>query len=215
MKRINNRRINSKCNIIITHIQNNLREYIIASVIFILGIMIGIYFVNNLDSTHMNEITNYITNSINSIKDGNYINNFDILKQSIKNDFIIVILLWLMGSTVIGLSLVYIILCFKGFSLGYTISAIIYVLGKGRGTLFLTSGMLLKNIIVIPCIISLAVSSMKLYKSIMQDRRRENIKLEVIRHTLFSTFVLVLLIAASFIETYISKSILLYFIKYV
>lgn len=215
MKRTDTKRIFSKSNIILTHIQNNMREYIIASVIFVLGIMLGIYFINNLDVSNTVQITNYINKSINSIKSGNTVNKLDILKQSIKTDFIIVISLWLMGSTVIGLLLVYIILCFKGFSLGYTISTIIYVLGRGKGTLFIVSSMILKNIIVIPCVIALAVSGMKLYKSIIQDRRRENIKVEVIRHTIFSTFILVLLIAASFIETYVSNSILLYFIKYI
>ncbi len=60
----------------------------------------------------------------------------------------------------------------------------------------------------------LAVSGMKLYKSIMQDRRRENIKFEVIRHTIFAIFVLILLITASFIEVFVSTKILNIFLKY-
>ena len=35
-------------NIIINHIQNNLKEYIISSIIFFIGILLGIVFVNNL-----------------------------------------------------------------------------------------------------------------------------------------------------------------------
>ena len=74
--------------------------------------------------------------------------------------------------------------------------------------------MFLKNIIAIPCTIALAVSGMRLYKSIMQDRRKENIKLEVLRHTIFSAFILLLLIASSFIEVYTSQALLNYCIKY-
>ena len=72
----------------------------------------------------------------------------------------------------------------------------------------------IKNIIAIPCTISLAVSGMKLYKSIMQDRRRENIRAEIIRHTLLSMFILLLLIASSFIDVYISQNIFKYCINY-
>ena len=74
--------------------------------------------------------------------------------------------------------------------------------------------MLLQNILFIPCMIALAVSGMKLHNSIMEDKRKENIKLEILRHTLFSIFILIILIFSSFIEVYFSKNILLLIIKY-
>lgn len=61
----------------------------------------------------------------------------------------------------------------------------------------------------------LAVSGMKIHNSIMEDRRRENIKVEILRHTIFSLFVLILLIVSSLIEVYISKNLLLFLIKYI
>lgn len=202
-------------NILVTHVQNNIREYTIGCIIFVIGILLGVVFVNNLTEIQTDEISMYITDSITSLKQNTNLNSFEILKESIKNNIILVIFLWLMGSTVIGLLLVYLIICFKGFCFGYTISTIIFVLGTGKGTLFLISTMLLKNIIAIPCTIALAVSGMKLYKSIMQDRRKENVKIEVLRHTIFSLFILILLTISSFIEVYISHTILNYFIKYI
>ena len=53
-----------------------------------------------------------------------------------------------------------------------------------------------------------SVSGLKLYKSIIKDRRRENVKIEIVRHTIFSILVLIMLIIASLIETYISTSLL-------
>ena len=154
--------------IIKTHIENNLREYAIASTIFIIGILFGVIFINNLNDTQNNEIGNYISTSIESQD----INQLLFIKETIKENLTFVILLWLMGSTVIGLLLVYIIVAFKGFCLSYTISAIFHVLNNGKTIAMLVSTMLLKNIIVIPCTIALAVSGMKVYKSIMQDRRK-------------------------------------------
>lgn len=214
MRNINRRYTRKSNNIIISHIQNNLREYTIASIIFLIGILLGIVFVNNLSDVQTSEISTYLENSINSLKENN-VNQTLVLKESISGNILLVILLWLLGSTVIGLLLVYLIVCFKGFSFGYTISSILYALGTGKGIIFFLSTMLLKNIIAIPCTIALAVSGMKLYKSIMEDKRRENIKIEVIRHTLFSIFILLLLIISSFIDAYISQNILKYCLKYI
>lgn len=201
--------------IIKTHIENNLREYAIASTIFIIGILFGVIFINNLNDTQNNEIGNYISTSIENLKESQDINQLLFIKETIKENLTFVTLLWLMGSTVIGLLLVYIIVAFKGFCLSYTISAIFHVLNNGKTIAMLVSTMLLKNIIVIPCTIALAISGMKVYKSIMQDRRRENIKLEILRHTCFSIFILIVLILSSLIEVYLSQLILKCCVKYI
>lgn len=201
--------------IIKTHIENNLREYAIASTIFIIGILFGVIFINNLNDTQNNEIGNYISTSVENLKESQDINQLLFIKETIKENLTFVTLLWLMGSTVIGLLLVYIIVAFKGFCLSYTISAIFHVLNNGKTIAMLVSTMLLKNIIVIPCTIALAVSGMKVYKSIMQDRRKENIKLEILRHTCFSIFILIVLILSSLIEVYLSQLILKCCVKYI
>ena len=198
-----------------THIENNLREYAIASTIFIIGILFGVIFINNLNDTQNNEIGNYISTSIENLKESQDINQLLFIKETIKENLTFVTLLWLMGSTVIGLLLVYIIVAFKGFCLSYTISAIFHVLNNGKTIAMLVSTMLLKNIIVIPCTIALAVSGMKVYKSIMQDSRKENIKLEILRHTGFSIFILIILILSSLIEVYLSQLILKCCVKYI
>lgn len=208
------RKYNRSSSIIISHIQNNFREYLIASIIFVIGILLGIVFVNNLNTAQSNEITEYLTATVTNLKENEHQNILILLKSSIQNNILLVIVLWLMGSTVIGLLLVFFIVCFKGFCLGYTISSIIFVLGTGKGIILFIITMFLKNIIVIPGIICLTVSGMNVYKSIMKNRRKDNIKLEIIRHTLFATFILILLILSSFLEVYLSQAILKYCIKY-
>lgn len=131
MRRLNNiynTKYMKSNNVILSHIRNNAREYIIASILFFIGILLGIVFVNNLNEAQTNDITTYITNTITVLKEDNSLNQFQMLKENIKQDIFIVVLLWILGSTVIGLLLVYLIVCFKGFSLGYTISSIIYVM---------------------------------------------------------------------------------------
>ena len=200
---------------LLTHLENNIREYIIITIIFLIGIIIGVIFINNTSAEQESEINNYILSFINNLKENSNINEPALLKDSISKNCVLAIFLWFMGSTVIGISIVYLTICFRGFCLGYTISSIILTCGIGKGILFLFSAVLLQNILFIPSIIALAVSGMRLHNSIMKDKRRENIKLEILRHTLFSGLLLIFLIISSVVEVYISKNIFLTVIKYI
>ncbi len=55
---------------------------------------------------------------------------------------------------------------------------------------------------------------MKLYKSIMKDKRRENIKIEIIRHTVISIVSFIFLVVASLLEVYISTNLLMVCIQF-
>lgn len=129
-RRYKRRKKNSKIKeIIVTHIENNIKEYLIVSIIFVIGIVIGVIFINNASENQSMEISSYITTLTQNLKDDKNIDNLLFLKDSIKKNFVLAVFLWFMGSTVIGMSIVYIIICFRGFCLGYTISSIMFSLG--------------------------------------------------------------------------------------
>ena len=134
------KRIHDSYNIkdkILFHIKNNLKEYLIVSIIFIIGILIGVLFINNTSGERKTEITSYITSIIADIKDNNSIDEIELLMESIRKNLLLAILLWFMGSTIIGIVVVYLIICFRGFCLGYTISSIILSIGtRKRNTIF-------------------------------------------------------------------------------
>ena len=196
------------------HIINNARTYLILIIIFLLGLIIGIFIVNNSSDVQTNEINNYITNFINGIKNGNKLDYIKLLKTTFIDNALLILLMWLMGSTVIGIPVVYGTIAYKGFCMGYTISAITMLLGTGKGILFVISSLLLHNLILIPCLLATAVSGIKLYKSILKDKRKENVKIEIIRHTVICVIMLVIVIFASFVETYISSNLLISIVNY-
>lgn len=103
---------------------------------------------------------------------------------------------------------------YRGFCLGYTISSFISTLGIGKGLAFIVSNLMLHNIILIPAILAIGVSGFKLHKSIIKDKRRENIKLEIIRHTCLSIAMMLVMAVSSLIEVVISDNILKIIIKY-
>lgn len=200
--------------IIKNHIINNKREYLIVVLIFIIGIFLGVLFVNNMQETVKTDMTNYFNSFIEKMKSAEKIDNMDLVQNSIIQNTILAIVIWFFGTTVIGLPVVFGIILYRGFCLGYTISICVGIMGISKGIIFIIISLLIQNILFIPAILALAVSGFKLYKSIVKDNRKENIKLEIIRHTIFSLVMLVILILSSVLEVVISTNNLKYLIKY-
>lgn len=213
MREVHKRKSNSLKEIILNNIYENLKSYIIVAIIFIIGIVIGVIFINNTNNNQAEEIQSYINNFVNSLKQDYHIDKIELMKKSIGDNLILIISMWFIGSTVIGIPIVLGIIAFRGFCIGYTVASIIGTLGVQKGLIFLFSTIFLQNLIFIPVILCMAVSCIKLYKSIMKDKRRENIKIEIIRHTLMSIMLLVILVMASLVEVYISSNLLMLCIK--
>ena len=198
--------------IIKEEITNNIKSYIIITIIFLSGIFMGVLFINKTDTK--SDIEKYINTYIDEtkmIQNGDYL--IEISKE-IKSDIILTVLLWFAGTTIIGIPIVLGIILFRGFCLWYTISACIMSLGKIKGIVFILTTTLLQNIIFIPAIIVLGVSSIKLYKSIIKDRRKENIKISILKHSIITMMVLISFIIASIIKIEVSYRLIINLIKY-
>ena len=196
------------------HILNNYKEYIIVCLILILGIFLGVFFVNQMQQNQKQEVTNYLNTFIEKMKGIEKLNYIELTKNSIGQNILLALILWFFGTTVIGIPIVFGIVLYRGFCLGYTISICISIMGLSKGLLFVLILLLLQNILLIPAILALAVSGFKLYKSIVKDRNKENIRVEVIRHTVFSFVMLIVLVISSFVEIFISTNVFKNLIKY-
>ncbi|MBR0428362.1 MAG: stage II sporulation protein M [Clostridia bacterium] len=197
-----------------SYIKNNYKEYVLVSLLFIIGIFVGVMIINNIKYQQTAEITSFISEFITKYKELENINKTALIIESIRKNLIFAIVLWLAGTTVIGMPIVLIIILLRGTILGFTISSISVTLGPLKGSLFCLISIVLHNIIYIPAILSIGVSSIKLYKSIIKDKRKENIKIEIIRHTIIFGLMMILLVLSAIIENVISISILKKFIKY-
>ena len=199
---------------IIEHVANNRKEYIIIVLLFIIGIFLGVFFVNNMQESSNEEIQSYINNFIEKMKNLQNIDNMSLLKNSITQNIVFAVLIWFFGTTVIGLPIVFGLILYRGFCLGYTVSSFIAILGIGKGIVFIFASLLFQSLLSIPAILGLAVSGFKLYKSIIRDKAKENIKLEIARHTIFSIIMIAILLVASIIEIFISTNLIKILAKY-
>lgn len=117
-------------NIFITYLKNNKREYIIALLLFLIGLIFGVIFINNASSTQIEEITSYLSDFVNLLKNNAQIDKTELLKNGLISNLLFVLTLWFVGSTVIGIPIVYGIIIYRGFCLGYTLSSIIATFGN-------------------------------------------------------------------------------------
>ena len=196
------------------HVANNKKEYVIVSILFVIGIFLGVFFINNVGQEPKTLITEYLNQFIEKLKTTEDLNLIELLKTSIGQNIMLAIGLWFFGTTIIGIPVVFGIVAYRGFCLGYTIAACISIMGISKGIIFVLILLLLQNLLVIPAILALAVSGIKLYKSIMRDKTKENVKIEMLRHTVFSLIMLMVLIVSSVIEIFVSTNILKLCIKY-
>lgn len=209
----NKRRLNTKkskiFSLIEEHVNKNIKEYAISALVFLIGIIIGVMLLNSSNPENQENIKGYINEFINVIENKEYeIDEKKLFIKALLSNLKIAAIIWIAGSTIIGIPLIYGSIAYKGICIGYSISAIIATLGKWNGIIFGVGAMLLQNIIAIPCILALSVSSIKMYKSTMKERNKENIKSEIYRHTMFSIIMTIGLIFASFVEMLLSNKLI-------
>ena len=155
---------NSFKKLFIEKVRENYKNIVIVSVLFVVGIIIGVIFINYLSINQYNELQAYVTSFMQLLKNDVDIEHFGLLKEVLLQNFILLLILWFVGATLIGLPILLGIIVFKGFCLGYTVAAIISVLGASKGILFVVLALLAQNIIFIPAIIFMGVSGINLYK---------------------------------------------------
>ena len=199
-------------NIIKEEIISNYKSYILVIILFSVGLFLGVLFINQTENQE--NVIKYINTYIDEIKMLKSNNTIVQLKSDIKSNVFLVFILWFAGTTIVGIPIVFGIIIARGFCLGYTISACVITLGKTKGLIFVLLTIFLQNLILIPALLFLGVSSIKLYKSIVKDRRKENIKVSILKHSIVSIFILIILIISSLIKIEISYRLILLFAKY-
>lgn len=140
------------------HVANNKKEYILVTLIFLVGIFLGVMFINNSKENQLSEISSYFNNFIDKLKNTEKLETMAILKTTLLENIMLAVTLWFFGTTVIGIPIVFWIIMYRGFCLGYSIATIISVIGVGKGILFILITLVLQNILFIPALIAIGVS---------------------------------------------------------
>ena len=196
-------------NTLLSYFEKYKTTYIIIASLFLIGVIIGVIYINMAGEEKVQKLIEYVNNLLKNLKNKNYGQNQNFFIKSIIQNWKSISIIWLLGCTAIGSFLVYFLLIYRGFKIGYTIATIIYVLGNKKGIIFSIASLLFQNVIFIPTLFLISESSIKMCKQFYKNR--SNIKRELIRHFIILIVCLIFCIVSSFLEVYVSTNFLKFF----
>lgn len=100
----------------------NKKYFVFITIIFFIAIMSGSIFTLTLNDTDTNIVSEFFSNYLENINKVNYINSF--VNSLISNIFVVMII-WLLSYSIIGLPIIILIFFYKSFIIGFSISGII------------------------------------------------------------------------------------------
>jgi len=194
------------------HIKDNKYTYLSLFLFYIIGISIGAVAVNDLDFQQKDEMTKYF-NGFLKLLNTSEVNKISLFKLSLIDNLKIIALFWILGFTVIGVPIYYIVIGMRGFSTGFSSGIIMGVLGS-KGIIISTICFLPKEIIVIPCLIALGVSGIKLSRGILKNwfrkpvKNEDGVKQRIGPYSFVTAFFSFLILFATILEVFISSGAL-------
>lgn len=198
---------------IINHISESINIYFKILIIFIIGICIGIFIVNQLPEIAKQNISDYINNSITELKEGSEVSKGQLLKTSVIKNITIVLVIWFFSLTILGSFMMYFVTLIIGITFGYTVSAIMTSFTFIQGLLFFITSMLLQNILFLPAMFYLIAQGIKSHKE-LSLKQNTSLKYVLLRNSIYTVSVTIILVVASFIEVYISGEFIYSIVKY-
>lgn len=175
-------------------IRYNKKIMLFLTVVTIIGIITGAFLVVILKNSDKSLVTEYINSFTNNIKTNSF-NYIDTLKNTILINILFIIGIWILGISIIGLLIVIIIIFWKAFTLGFTISSFIltYNLKGLILAIIYTFPHLIINLLIIMYLGSYSINfSLLIIKSIVAKKKIELSKL-------MNRYLAVLLITTSII----------------
>lgn len=190
-----------------THISKNHNTYIFLLLTLAVGVIAGAFTVNGLSAIQKDELSNYFQGFL-QLLDNQKVDSSELFLMVLSENIKIIVILWVLGVTIIGIPFIYLLVGIKGFIIGFSAGFIIYVTGL-KGVLFTAFALLPKEIIIIPCIIALGVNginfSLKIIKSkSIKNALNNNIKSSFFSYSFVTLFFSSFILVGILIESYVT-----------
>lgn len=171
--------------------------YFLVCLFFLTGIILGtIYFRIILCEPAIEE--KIIEKFLNATVNKDTISNQEIFIEVALKNIKTLIVFWIVGVSAIGSPVLVIACIYKGFSVSFTISTIIYNLGFIEGNVYAFKSIFLYMTVTVFAMILLTVSSIKLSQNVIKNKK--DIRLEIIRHSILTFFTIFLFAFAVLLE---------------
>ncbi len=195
-------RLNQK---IKTDIENNFKQYLYLIILLIIGIILGLLLFNHSNEESKSEAKAYILKYFEQIKILDKANYFQIFKSSLISKLTFLAIIVVFNFSIFGTIVMSILFIFKGITLEYTISNIIYVYGTFKGSMLSVAMLLITNLIYLPLMIKVGVSTRKSYFNLINYN--DDKKSIFTKNMMLILLSIVIIIIISAIDTFINYNL--------
>jgi stage II sporulation protein M len=183
--------------------------------LLLMGIIFGAIVVNSLPYGTKNELMHYLEQFFSELSGGQIAGPGLIFKEGLINDAQYLGLIWMLGLSVIGLPVIFILIFVKGLVLGFTIGFLIGQSGL-KGFFIVMVGVFPQNLVLIPghLFISVAavICSLKIIRQLLVRTRREPLFPQFAGYLLVLLLALAVVAVASGYEAFISPALIHYLV---
>lgn len=158
----------TKKTLVVNHVKEHATIYIFMVILFLTGIIFGAIIVNSMNFVQKQDLFFYLERFFGQISDGQPIENKEILKASFFYHAKYLLLLFILGLSVIGLPVVWILLFLKGLVVGFSVGFIVNQLGL-KGLLLASLSIAPQNFLIIPIYIIAGSLSMIFSLTLMRN----------------------------------------------
>ncbi|WP_010650778.1 stage II sporulation protein M [Oceanobacillus massiliensis] len=190
------------------HIKNHATIYLFMIILFLTGIIFGAVIVNSMGFIQKQDLFFYLERFFGQITDGIFIEKNEILWESFIYHGKYLLLLFILGLSVIGLPLVWVLIFIKGLVVGFSVGFIVNQLGM-KGLLLASLSIAPQNIIAIPVYITAGsismIFSLTLLNKLFSRRNNQQLLQPLGRYSIIYVILVGVSLVAAFVESYISN----------
>lgn len=135
--------------LVMNHLKKHVTIYIFMAILFLTGVIFGAIIVNSMNFIQKQDLFFYLERFFGQVENKQKIEHVDILKSSFFYHAKYLLLLFILGLSVIGLPIIWILLFLKGLVVGFSVGFIVNQLGF-KGLLLASFSIAPQNILIIP-----------------------------------------------------------------
>lgn len=194
--------------LVMNHIKEHATIYIFMIILFLTGIIFGAIIVNSMSFVQKQDLFFYLERFFGQVVDEQQPGSTELLKDSFFYHAKYLLLLFVLGLSVIGLPIVWILLFIKGLVVGFSVGFIVNQLGA-KGLLLASLSIAPQNILIIPVYIiagSLSmIFSLTLLNKLFTRRISHSIFQPFGRYITIFIFLLAGSLIAAVLEVYVAN----------
>lgn len=192
---------------IANHIQDNVSIYTFTIVLFLMGIVFGAIIVNSLPAEIKHNLFEYLQRFFGQVSQGTVASSGAMFSESFSHQLQFIGLIWLLGLSIIGLPVIFILLFLKGIVVGFTVGFLVNQMGL-HGFWMALASIFPQNLIIVPVFIIVSAASvafsLKMIRQLLMRTRKTPLIPQFMNYALLFGVVAVALVVASVFEAYVS-----------